>query len=132
MHFLAEIAQTEMPQELDFGMMVLRMLIFLGIVLVLIYVVLKKGLPLLVNPSAYGSRAVKVIERIPVDQKRSLLVVEVQDKIYLLGSAEGQVNVLMELDAEKIKSQQAASKGAFENVLKRTFFQNKDAKSGRV
>lgn len=130
MHYFTLVAQPDMPQELDFGMMVVRMLIFLGIVLILIYFVLKKGLPLLVNPAVYGSRAVKVLERIPVDQKRSLLVVEVQDKVYLMGSAEGQVNVLMELDAEKIKTQQAAAKGKFENVLKKTFLHNKDAKTG--
>lgn len=130
MHYFSLLAQTDMPQELDFGMMIVRMLIFLGLVLILIYFVLRKGLPLLVNPSVYGSRAVKILERIPVDQKRSLLVVEVQDKVYLLGSAEGQVNVLMELDAEKIRTQQASAKGKFENVLKKTFLHNKDAKTG--
>jgi flagellar biosynthetic protein FliO len=130
MHYFTLVAQTDMPQELDFGMMIVRMLIFLGIVLILIYFVLKKGLPLLVNPSAYGARAVKILERIPVDQKRNLLVVEVQEKVYLLGSAEGQVNVLMELDAEKIKTQQVAAKGKFENVLKKTFLHKKDAKTG--
>ncbi len=57
-------------------------------------------------------------------------MVEVQDKVYLMGSAEGQVNVLMELDAEKIRTQQAAAKGKFENVLKKTFLHNKDAKTG--
>ncbi len=73
MHYFSLLAQTDMPQELDFGMMIVRMLIFLGLVLILIYFVLRKGLPLLVNPSVYGSRAVKILERIPVDQKRTCL-----------------------------------------------------------
>lgn len=132
MHHFYLLAQNEMSQDLDFGMMIFRMLIFLGIILVLIYVVLRKGLPLLVNPSMFRSSSVKILERVPVDQKRSLLVVEVQDKIYLMGSAEGQINVLMELDPEKMKAPAAQGKTSFESVLKKVFWNQKETKTERT
>lgn len=130
MHYLCVAGQPELP-ELDFGMMIFRMLIFLGIVLVLIYVILKKGLPLLINPSLFRSSSVKILERIPVDQKRSLLVVDIQGKVYLLGSAEGQINILMELDAGKMKPVSADGNSKFDNVLTRLLMK-KETKTERV
>ena len=100
--FILGLQETPLP-ELNFGWLMLRMLIFLALVLVLIYFVLRKVLPMLMQTPHTQNRAVKIIDRVPIDQKRSLLVVEVQDRIYLLGSAEGQINVLMELDRDKIQ-----------------------------
>jgi flagellar protein FliO/FliZ len=119
------LIESAPPEDLDFGMMIFRMLIFLGIVLILIYFVLKKGLPLLVQSPALKSRAVRILERVPVDQKRSLLVVEVQERVYLLGSAEGQINVLIELDRDKMEFQKSPQKN-FGDVLKKTFLRTSE------
>lgn|SRR5262249_27537905 len=124
MSFLLLI-ESAPPEELDFGMMIFRMLIFLGIVLVLIYFVLRKGLPLLVQSPTLKSRAVRILERVPVDQKRSLLVVEVQDRVYLLGSAEGQINVLIELDRDKLEYQKSPQKN-FGDILKKTLLRTSE------
>jgi flagellar protein FliO/FliZ len=112
---------SQPPEGVDFGMLMIRMLIFLGVVIALIYIVLRKGLPLLMQAQGFRNRTVKILERVPVDQKRTLLVVEVQDRVYLLGSAEGQINVLMELDRDKMNLQSVpGEKSKFEQILKKT------------
>ena len=115
------------PEEINFGMLFLRMLIFLGLVLVLIYILLRKVLPLLIQVPGQGNRTVKILERVALDQKRSLLVVEVQQKVYLIGAAEGQINVLMELDREKMASSVVVPQKppSFQEILKRTFSRSK-------
>lgn len=119
--FLLIAAQPQAPEDLDFGMLIFRMLIFLGIVLAIIYVVLRKGLPLLMQAQGFKNRTIKILERVPVDQKRTLLVVEVQERVYLLGSAEGQINVLMELDRDKMDLRTApGEKSRFEAILNKT------------
>src|SRR5688572_27268484 len=109
MIFLLQIAQQTTPEEINFGALMLRMIVFLGLTVLLIVFLLRKVLPMLV-PGAQRlqhAKTIRLIERIPIDQRKSLLVVEIQDKFYLLGSAEGQINVLMELDREKVLSDQA-------------------------
>jgi flagellar biogenesis protein FliO len=116
------LAVQELP-ELNFGMLFVRMLVFLALVLALIYFLLRKVLPLFVPGVVASKGTVRIVERIALDQKRSLLVAEIQDKVYLLGSAEGQINVLMELDREKIALQKAAAprQPTFQEILKRAF-----------
>jgi flagellar protein FliO/FliZ len=121
--FLLALQETPV-EEINFGMLIVKMIFFLGVVVALIYLVLKKLLPLLFQGSAFRGRSIRILERVPVDQRRSLLVVEVQDKVYLLGSAEGQINVLMELDREKLNAKptlQPETSGPFEQVLKKAF-----------
>jgi flagellar biosynthetic protein FliO len=120
-------AQAAPPEDLNFGMLALRMFFFLGIVLILIYFVLRKVLPLLVQAPAFRNRTIRILERMPVDQKRSLLVVEIQERVFLLGSAEGQINVLMELDKDKMNVQPATGNKSkvFDDVLKKAFFKPK-------
>ena len=110
------------PEEINFGMLLLRTFFFLAIILVLIYFVLRKVLPLLVQAPAFRNRTVRIVERVAVDQKRSLLVVEIQERFYLLGSAEGQISMLMELDREKMDLQKSAAKSpsAFDRVFQKT------------
>lgn len=110
-------------EEINFGMLIVKMIFFLGIVVALIYVILKKLMPLLIHGAGFRPRSLKILERLPVDQRRSLLVVEVQDKVYLMGSAEGQINVLMELDSEKLHRPISGTEtsSGFEQVLKKAF-----------
>jgi flagellar biosynthetic protein FliO len=128
MNFFLLAADVTPPQDLNFGMLALRMFFFLGIVLVLIYFVLRKVLPFFMQSTTFRNRTIRIVERVPVDQKRSLLVVEIQERFYLLGSAEGQINVLMELDREKIVAQPAAISNKnkiFDDVIKKAFFKPK-------
>ncbi len=119
--------QTSIPEDMNFGGLALRMFLYLGLVIVLIYFVLPRVLRFFVHLPTHNNRPIRILERVPVDQKRSLLVVEVQDKVYLFGSAEGQINVLMELDREKMNQQDTAAKKTrgFEAVLQKAFLKAK-------
>ncbi|MCI0414278.1 flagellar biosynthetic protein FliO [bacterium] len=131
MIFLLQLAQqATTPEDINFAALFLRMLIFLGLTLLLIVFMLRKVLPLLIpGAQKYGSRTIRVLERVPIDQRKSLLVVEVQEKVYLLGSAEGQINVLMELDRAKILSQEtnAPRQGSFAEILRKTLSKQKSS-----
>lgn len=118
------LALQEAPvEEINFGMLILRMLIFLALVILLIWLLLRKFLPMIARAPGFRNRNVKILERVPLDTKRSLLVVEIQDRVYLLGSAEGQINVLMELDREKMAAAPSitSSPGSFDQVFRRVF-----------
>jgi flagellar protein FliO/FliZ len=123
------------PEEIDFGMLLLRTFFFLALVCLLIYFLLRKVLPRVVQMPGLRNRAVKIIERLPLDQKKSLVVVEIQDKAFLLGCSENSINILMELDREKIAEIKppvaaAESSGSFDSVLKKITFRSKSG-SGR-
>lgn len=121
-------ALQQAPEEINFGMMILRMLIFLALVIALIYFLLRKVLPSLMRMTAFKNQTIRILERVPLDQRRSMLVVEIQEKVYLVGSAEGQINILMELDREKLPAKpafgQKASRG-FDEILKKTLLKTK-------
>lgn len=109
------------PEEIDFGMLLLRTFFFLALVCLLIYFLLRKVLPRIVQLPGLRNRTVKIIERLPLDQKKSLVVVEIQDKAFLLGCSENSINILMELDREKIEVKPPVPPGAvnFDSVLKK-------------
>ena len=117
------------PEEIDFSMLLLRTFFFLALVCLLIYFLLRKVLPRIVQLPGLHNRTVKIIERLPLDQKKSLVVVEIQDKAFLLGCSENSINILMELDREKmeIKPPVAAAGGSsgFDSVLKKIAFRSK-------
>lgn len=123
MNLIFLLAIQEPPiEDINFGMLILKMIFFLGVVVALIYLVLKKFLPVLLHGAAFRGRSIKILERMPVDQRRSLLVVEVQDKIYLMGSAEGQINILMELDRQKMNAKTVEgsdSSSGFDQILRK-------------
>jgi flagellar biosynthetic protein FliO len=122
------IQQATPPEDINFGPLVLRMFLFLGLILLLIVVVMRKVLPMLVPGRQFQrTKTISVLERVPIDQRKSLLVVEIQDKIYLLGSAEGQINILMELDREKVLSEEHSSAKtiSFSEILKKKLSREK-------
>ncbi len=127
MLFLLSPQEITPSDEINFGYLFLRMLLFLGIVLVLILVFLKRVLPYLVSGGRIKSQSVEIRERIPIDQRKSLLVVEVQDRVYLMGCADGQINILMELNPEKVEpaGKTPPASVSFTEVLKRTLSRQK-------
>jgi flagellar biosynthetic protein FliO len=118
------------PEEIDFSMLLLRTFFFLALVCLLIYFLLRKVLPRVVQLPGIRNRTVKIIERLPLDQKKSLVVVEIQDKAFLLGCSENSINILMELDREKIEikppvAAAGGGTGSFDSVLKKIAFRSK-------
>ena len=125
---LQAVQQFTPPEDINFGALFLRMIVFLGLTVLLIMFLLRKVLPLVV-PGAQTNRtkSVRILERVPIDQRKSLLVVEIQEKFYLIGSAEGQINILMELDREKVLLPEniEGKTSSFADILKKTLSRNR-------
>ena len=68
----------------------LKTLLMLGVVVAIAYLTLHKGLGKLVERQNAGKR-VKVVERIALDPKRSLFLIEIDGKQMLLAGGEGGV-----------------------------------------
>ena len=89
-----------------------KTILMLLVVLLVAYLLLGKGLPKLMNRTLQGNR-MKVVERLPLDQKRTLFLVEVDGQTYLLGGADGQVSLIDKAKpeetgfAQKMKQQQS-------------------------
>jgi len=84
-----------------YGISLLQTLLALGAVCILAWVVLrwsaKRGLGL------GGGRRVKVLERVPLDGRRALYLVEVGGRVLLVGAGDASApNVLMELDPDDL------------------------------
>jgi flagellar biosynthetic protein FliO len=131
MIFLLDVAQQiNGPEEINFGALIVRMLIFLGLILLIIFFLLKRVLPLLVPSAQSRTKNIRILERVQIDQRKSLLIAEIQEKVYLLGSSDGQINILLELDREKILPQasvEPAKPVSFSDVLKRTLSREKSS-----
>jgi flagellar biosynthetic protein FliO len=131
MIFLLQAAQQITgPEEINFGALMLRMIIFLGLTLVIIFFVLKRVLPAVMPAARYKTKNIHILERVPLDQRKSLIIAEIQERIYLLGCSDGQINILTELDREKLQAQvdPSSSKSVtFSEILKRTLSKEKSS-----
>jgi flagellar biosynthetic protein FliO len=131
MIFLLQAAQQITgPEEINFGALMLRMIIFLGLTLVIIFFVLKRVLPAVMPSARYKTKNIHILERVPLDQRKSLIIAEIQERIYLLGCSDGQINILTELDREKLQAQvdPSSSKSVtFSEILKRTLSKEKSS-----
>src|SRR5262249_26234382 len=129
MIFLLQAAQQiSGPEDINFGALFLRMIVFLGLTLVIIFFLLKRVLPAVMPGARYKTKNIQVLERVPLDQRKSLIIAQIQDKVYLLGCSDGQINILAELDREKLQQQAdpaAAKSVSFSEVLKRTLSREK-------
>ncbi|MEP6923860.1 MAG: flagellar biosynthetic protein FliO [Pyrinomonadaceae bacterium] len=82
---------------LNFIGVLVQTLVALGAVCGLAYVIFRVVLPRLQN-GQNSSGMIRVVERIGVDPKRSLLVIEVAGKWLLIGVSEGGIQMVSELD----------------------------------
>ena len=111
--FLAlKLLQNELsPEQFQSGRSVIWMfvqtILALGFVCLLAYVVLRVILPRL-NLATSGKSIVTVIDRTPLDQRRSLFVIEVTGRWLLISVSEGGVQLISELDAHKAAEASAA------------------------
>ncbi len=92
----------------------LKTILMLCIVLGLVYLTLSKGLGKLVERQNLGRR-VKVVERVGLDAKRSLFLVEVDGKQMLLAAGEGGVTLLKDVETKAA----AAPPPSFMDALRR-------------
>lgn len=99
----------------------IKSMLMLGVVLALIYLVLHKGLGRLVQRTQMGRR-MRVVERIALDQRRALYLVEVDGQEVLLAASDGSVT---QVEVRR------PSREPEENATPSTRFRVESAKGGR-
>ncbi len=106
------------PVDTDFGPMgaaLVRMVIALGAVCLLAYLVLGKALPKLmrVEPPTAPQRILRIVDRLALDQRRSVMVLKMGEQHFLVGATEHGIQLLSRLDADDVENalQQAALEG---------------------
>jgi flagellar biogenesis protein FliO len=114
-----EIPKSEPPElaggeELNLGWTLVRTMVVLGMVVALVYLALNVGLRKLlgIKPTA-GTSLVTVLERVALDQRRSLFVVEAAGEVLLIGGSDNSLTLLSKLDraeVERLRAERAASK----------------------
>lgn len=100
-----------------YGIVLLQSLLALGAVCVLAWVVLRWGSRWGLAGTRRGR--VKVVERVALDRRRSLYLVEVGRRVLLLGASDGAApSMLAELDPDELPSISDESTGFAELVEK--------------
>jgi flagellar biogenesis protein FliO len=101
--FADEAAADAEPESL--GWVLARTLLLLGAVLLSIYLTLNVGLRKLMGlqgPMGRRQSLVSVVERVPLDQRRTLFVLKAADEYLLVGSGEGGLQLLSKLDTQAV------------------------------
>lgn len=89
---------------------VIQMVVVLGGVCLLVYLVLGKLLPRLMrvpNPSG-RTRLMRVVDRLPIDQRRSMMLVAIGEEYFLVGASETGITLISRLDADTVRSAEAS------------------------
>ncbi len=103
-----------------YGPLLLEMVLVLGGVCLLAWVSLRWGLKRFVAPDRHSSGAMEVLARLPLEPRRSLLVVRVASRCLLLSSSENGVETVAELDSEDALAfaEQTPDRSSFRDVLR--------------
>ncbi len=113
-----EIPRSEPPElaaeDFSLGWTLIRTMIVLAIVVALAYLTLNIGLRKLLGIRApLGTSVVTVLERVTLDQKRSLFVVEAGGEFLLIGGGDSGLSLISKLDRAAIdKARSAPSSSA--------------------
>ncbi|WP_050989193.1 flagellar biosynthetic protein FliO [Corallococcus macrosporus] len=98
--------QADAEDSESLGWTLVRTLLVLGVVVASIYLTLNVGLRRLMGlqgVAAGRQPLMSVVERLPLDQRRSLFVVKAADEYLLLGGGEGGLQLLSKLDVEAVE-----------------------------
>jgi flagellar protein FliO/FliZ len=89
-----------------FGAAFIQMLLVLGGVLALAYLILAKVLPRLMRIEAplAPRKLLQVVDRLPIDQRKSILVLKMAGQYFLVGTSEGSIDLLSKLDPSEIEA----------------------------
>jgi flagellar biogenesis protein FliO len=109
-----EIPRSEPPElaaDFDVGWALVRTTVVLALVVLLAWLTLNVGLRRLMGiRGPIGTQLVSVLERVPLDQKRSLYVVEAAGEVLLLGGGEGSLSLISKLDRAEVERLRAAQR----------------------
>lgn len=115
---MAQVQSPPPADELNLGWALLRTLLVLAAVVALAFLSLNFGLRKLMGLTGVrtgGPSVVQVLERIPLDPKRSLYLVQAAGEYLLLGGGEEALSFLAKLDAaevERLRKEKAAESAA--------------------
>ena len=113
-----ELPRSEPPDlaggEIDYGGMLFRTFVVLGLVIAVIYLTLNHGLRRLMGISAPGKSpgVLQVVDQVSLDQKQRLYVVRAAGEYLLVGGADGGLSLLSKLDPAKVDELRAARPAA--------------------
>lgn len=96
------------------------------IILLLIWWCTKK-----LNLSAFAnrqSRYMKTLDRIPISQDKSILLVQIGEKYYLLGAASSAISMLAELDKDEVTQFPINTESLMNNLSFKDFLQKAGGK----
>lgn len=102
-----EIPRSEPPElggeDLNLGWTLARTMLVLAMVIGLAWLTLNVGLRRLlgIRPTV-GTHLVSVLERVTLDQKRSLFVIEAAGEILLVGGGDGALSLIAKLDRAEV------------------------------
>ena len=88
----------------ELGALLLQMIAVLGAVCLLAYLLLGKLLPRLLKvpmPSA-KQRILDIVDRLAIDQRRSIMIIRTGELYFLVGVTEQGINLLSRLDADDV------------------------------
>ncbi|MFZ5441658.1 MAG: FliO/MopB family protein [Myxococcota bacterium] len=102
--------ELEGAEELNLGWTLFRTMLVLAIVVGLAWLTLNVGLRRLLGiKPVVGTSLVTVLERVPLDQKRSLFVVEAAGEVLLVGGGDGALSLISKLDRAEVERLRAAA-----------------------
>ncbi len=84
--------------------LLLRTILALGLVTALLWVVLRWGLPRLFRWRLATARSMAMIDRFAVGNDRTVCVMKVLSRYYLMGVTTGSIRILAELDKEEVET----------------------------
>ncbi|MCA9758120.1 MAG: flagellar biosynthetic protein FliO [Candidatus Eisenbacteria bacterium] len=78
--------------------MLVQTVIYLGLVAIVVYVILRWGAPRLLGGRLQGKGSMKLVERLPLGGNRSICIVQVEGRKYLVGITDHDIRTLDVLD----------------------------------
>jgi len=103
---------------MGYGWLLFRMVVILAIVCILAYVILRWGVRRFVAPDRQVG-PMQVVARLPVEPRRSVLLIRVGDRCMVVGSSEAGMTALGEIPASELDLGEEAPQTPFQEVLTR-------------
>lgn len=89
-----------MGTNLQFFITLVKIIAFLPFIIFLIYISLKYGGEKLQD--IQKGKYMRILDRLPLSKENSLLIVKIGEKVYVISSASGKVEIISELKNEEI------------------------------
>jgi flagellar biogenesis protein FliO len=96
---------ASLPRERTLLGAIVQTVFVLGAVVLLAYLTLGKLLPRLmrIEQPVAQRRIMQVIDRLPLDQRRAIMVIRIGELYYLVGASENGINLISRLDGDDVE-----------------------------